>query len=340
MYSLLRHLLFLLEPETAHDTSLDLLGAAERLKLLNLYSPKAEEDLQELMGLRFDNPVGLAAGLDKNGDYFNALGHFDFGFVEIGSITPKPQPGNDKPRMFRLEEHGAIINRMGFNNKGVDYLLERVKRRRYRGVLGINLGKNKVTAEADALNDYQTAMTIVYPYADYITVNISSPNTPGLRNLQFGDNLKQLLAGLKETQQTLATEYSKYRPIVVKIAPDMTEEALKSVSETFLAHGIDGVIAGNTTLDRSAVEGHAHAEEAGGLSGSPLTQKSTDVITQLRSHLGNLPIIGVGGIMQGSDAAAKIAAGANLVQIYTGFIYKGPSLVSDARMAIKESRRA
>ncbi len=338
MYSLLRKALFSLEPETSHDFSLDMLGAAERLRLLKLCSPNLPADPLLLMGLRFENPVGLAAGLDKNGDYFNALGQLGFGFVEIGTITPKAQPGNDKPRMFRLVDHEAIINRMGFNNKGVEYLVERVKKRRYSGILGINIGKNKVTPEEEALSDYQIAMAAVYPYADYITVNISSPNTPGLRNLQFGDNLKKLLSGLKETQQQLATEYGSYRPVVVKIAPDMSEEEIKSVSETFLANEIDGVIATNTTLDRTAIKDSPHVQEAGGLSGAPLTDASTNVIAQLRSHLGKLPIIGVGGIMQGSDAVAKIAAGADLVQVYSGFIYRGPQLIKDARIALLESR--
>ena len=337
MYSVLRRLLFLLTPEISHDLSLDMLGALERLKLLGLLAPEKVLDPVEVMGLRFDNPVGLAAGLDKNGDYFNALGQLGFGFVEIGTVTPKPQPGNDKPRLFRLEEHQAIINRMGFNNKGVEHLSAQVLRRRYRGVLGINIGKNKTTAEADALSDYLLAMSAVYPYADYITVNISSPNTPGLRNLQFGDNLKHLLAGLKEQQQQLAAEQG-YKPIVVKIAPDMSEAEIKSVSEIFLAQGIDGVIATNTTLDRTAVSGHPLAEESGGLSGAPLTDPSTAVIAQLRSHLGQLPIIGVGGIIQGSDAVAKIKAGADLVQLYSGFIYQGPALISDASTAIKEAR--
>jgi dihydroorotate dehydrogenase len=338
MYSLLRSALFTLDPETSHDLSLDMLGAAERLRLLKLFSPKVASEPVELMGLTFGNPVGLAAGLDKNGDYYNALGRFGFGFVEIGTITPEPQPGNDKPRMFRLAEHEAVINRMGFNNKGVDYLVERVKRRVYNGVLGINIGKNKATPEEEALSDYQIAMTAVYPYADYITVNISSPNTPGLRKLQFGDSLKSLLSGIKETQQLLATEHGRYKPVVVKIAPDMSEDEIKSVSQSFLAHEIDGVIATNTTLDRKAVADSPFANEAGGLSGAPLTQASTEVIAQLRSHLGNLPIIGVGGVMQGSDAVAKIKAGADLVQLYTGFIYRGPELVKDARIAIMESR--
>lgn len=338
MYSILKKALFTLDPETSHDLSLDLLGASERLGLINLFSPKIPSDPVSILGLTFDNPVGLAAGLDKNGDYYNALGQFGFGFVEIGTITPKPQAGNAKPRMFRLENEQAIINRMGFNNKGVEYLVERVKQRRYKGVLGINIGKNKATSDKEALIDYQLAMAAVYPYADYITVNISSPNTPGLRNLQFGDNLKQLLVGLKATQQNLAAQHQCYKPILVKIAPDMSEAEVKSVAETLVAHAIDGVIATNTTLDRTLVANSAHAAEMGGLSGAPLTDAASHIITQLRSHVGSLPIIGVGGIMQGSDAIAKIQAGADLVQIYSGFIYKGPELIVDARRSILEAR--
>jgi dihydroorotate dehydrogenase len=338
MYSILKKALFTLDPETSHDLSLDLLGASERLGLINLFSPKIPSDPVSILGLTFDNPVGLAAGLDKNGDYYNALGQFGFGFVEIGTITPKPQAGNAKPRMFRLENEQAIINRMGFNNKGVEYLVERVKQRRYKGVLGINIGKNKATSDKEALIDYQLAMAAVYPFADYITVNISSPNTPGLRNLQFGDNLKQLLVGLKTTQQNLAAQHQCYKPILVKIAPDMSEAEVKSVAETLVAHAIDGVIATNTTLDRTLVANSAHATEMGGLSGAPLTDAASHIITQLRSHVGSLPIIGVGGIMQGSDAIAKIQAGADLVQIYSGFIYKGPELIVDARRSILEAR--
>lgn len=339
MYSLLRRALFCLDPETSHDITLDLLGAASRLGLLKfLYSCQVVADPVEVLGLHFPNPVGLAAGLDKNGDYFNALGQLGFGFVEIGTITPKPQAGNNKPRLFRLTDYDAIINRMGFNNKGVDYLVEKVKRRLYQGILGINIGKNKLTPESEALRDYQMAMTAVYPHADYITVNISSPNTPGLRDLQFGDNLKILLEGLKQTQQDLMTEHRAYKPILVKIAPDMNQEEIKSVSETFLAHEVDGVIATNTTLDHSHVRSSKYYGEAGGLSGAPLTNKSTEVIQQLRSHLGKLPIIGVGGIVQGSDAVAKIKAGADLVQVYSGLIYQGPDLVQEARQAILEAR--
>lgn len=240
MYKLVRPFLFRLDPETSHDFTLELLEASERLRLLPKLGVKVPQQPKELMGLSFKNPVGLAAGLDKNGDCFNALGRLGFGFVEIGTITPVPQPGNPKPRMFRLEEHEAIINRMGFNNKGVNYLVERVKHRRYDGVLGINIGKNKDTPEEKALQDYTIAMTAVYPFADYITVNISSPNTPGLRNLQFGESLKNLLEGLKEQQTKLAKEHDCYKPVVVKIAPDMDEVEIKAVSKTLLNQGVDG----------------------------------------------------------------------------------------------------
>jgi len=335
MYPVLRKLLFSLEPETAHDFSLECLGAAERLKLLSLFTPSVEDSPVELLGLTFPNAIGLSAGLDKNGDYFNALGQLGFGFVEIGTVTPEPQAGNAKPRMFRLAEHEAIINRMGFNNKGVDYLVDRVKNRRFDGILGINIGKNKVTAEEDALSDYEIAMEKVYPYADYITVNISSPNTPGLRNLQFGDSLDRLLEGLAIKKTQLSEQYGRRVPVLIKIAPDMNEEEVAGISQTFLKHKVDGVIATNTTLDKSAVIDSPHAEEMGGLSGAPLTQQSTLIIKQLRAHLGSeMPIIGVGGIQQGSDAIEKLAAGANLVQVYSGFIYRGPALITDLRKAV------
>lgn len=339
MYSVLRKLLFTLDPETSHDLSLDCLGAAERLKLLPLFTPKMTSDPVELLGLHFSNPVGLSAGLDKNGDYFNALGQLGFGFVEIGTVTPKAQSGNDKPRMFRLEDHEAIINRMGFNNKGVDYLVDRVKRRRYQGVLGINIGKNKVTPEEEALSDYEIAMETVYPYADYITVNISSPNTPGLRNLQFGDNLDRLLEGLAIKQEALSQAHSRRVPVLIKIAPDMSNDEVASISQTFLKHAVDGVIATNTTLDKSSVSDSPYANEMGGLSGAPLADQSTLIVKQLREALGpDMPIIGVGGIYQGSDAVDKLEAGANLVQVYSGFIYRGPALIKDARQAIKDYR--
>jgi len=340
MYSFLKNILFKFDPEVSHDISLDALGAAERLHLLKPFVGEVENAPVEVMGIRFPNPVGLAAGLDKNGDYFNALGQLGFGFVEIGTITPKAQPGNPAPRMFRLQEHEAIINRMGFNNKGVEYLVERVKARRFNGVLGINIGKNKVTPEEEALADYETCMDAVYPYADYITVNISSPNTPGLRNLQFGDTFDHLLSGIKNRQAQLADEHQKYVPIAVKIAPDMDSSEVSEVANALMAHKIDGVIATNTTVARDAVAESPFAQELGGLSGAPVRDKSTEVIRELHKVLqGRMPIIGVGGIMSGSDAQEKISAGASLVQLYSGFIYRGPRLIAEAADAIASAGR-
>ncbi|MDQ2075631.1 quinone-dependent dihydroorotate dehydrogenase [Marinimicrobium sp. ABcell2] len=334
MYSLIRKLLFCLEPETAHDLTLDMLGAAERLKLLKLLAPRVDSQPAEVMGLQFPNPVGLAAGLDKNGDYFNALGSLGFGFVEIGTVTPKPQPGNPKPRMFRLPEREAIINRMGFNNKGVDHLVRRVERRRYQGVLGINIGKNASTPVERAVDDYLLCLDKVYDHADYITFNISSPNTPGLRDLQFGDNLSRMLEALKNEQQKRFHEFGRYVPLAVKIAPDMDDAAIEQVATVLYEQGMDGVIATNTTVSREGVEGLKHGEETGGLSGTPVQEKSTRLIATLHGHLGGrLPIIGVGGIMDGESAAEKIDAGASLVQLYTGFVYRGPALIRDAARA-------
>ncbi|WP_111641891.1 quinone-dependent dihydroorotate dehydrogenase [Marinimicrobium alkaliphilum] len=339
MYDLTRKLLFKFDPETAHELTLDLLGAAERLKLLGLFSKTPDYCPVEVMGLRFSNPVGLAAGLDKNGDYFNALGELGFGFVEIGTVTPRPQPGNDKPRMFRIAERQAIINRMGFNNKGVDHLVEQVKKRRYQGILGINIGKNATTPVEDAASDYLIGMRKVYPHADYITVNISSPNTPGLRDLQFGDSLKHLLETLKQEQESQFQSAGRYVPLAVKIAPDMDDSAIAQVAELLMAQGIDGVIATNTTIERDAVAGCEHAEEAGGLSGWPVQDKSTRVIAALHSHLGGkIPIIGVGGIMDGASARAKMEAGASLIQVYSGFIYRGPALINEAIRAVSDLR--
>lgn len=339
MYSIAQKILFSLNPETAHELSLDFMGAAERLHLLKPFVKAVPAQPVEVMGLTFPNPVGLAAGLDKNGDYFNALGQLGFGFIEIGTITPVAQPGNPEPRLFRLVDEQAIINRMGFNNKGVAHLVEQVKRRRYKGVLGINIGKNKVTPEENALSDYEKCMDAVYDYADYIAVNISSPNTPGLRNLQFGELFDQLLKGIKNKQTALAEQYGKYVPVAVKIAPDMSDDELQSVVDTLLANSIDAVIATNTTVGREGAENSKHVDEAGGLSGAPLTEKSTQVIKKLAKLIdGKMPIIGVGGIMDGEDAAAKIAAGASLVQLYSGFIYRGPELISDSVKAIKVAK--
>ena len=335
MYSLARKLLFLLDPETSHELSLDILGAGERLGVLKLASKKVPSNEREVMGIKFPNPVGLAAGLDKNADYFNAMGQLGFGFVEVGTVTPLPQPGNELPRLFRLPEAQAIINRMGFNNKGVDHLVDKVLKRRYQGVLGINIGKNKVTPDEEALSDYEKCMDKVYALADYITVNISSPNTPGLRNLQFGDALEHLLSGIKEKQAKLEKLHGRYVPVAVKIAPDMTDEELQGLANTFLKLEVDGVIATNTTVSRENVSELKHGNEAGGLSGKPLGEKSTKIISALVDCLqGKIPVIGVGGIMDGEDAAEKIRAGASLVQIYSGFIYRGPQLIAEAADAI------
>lgn len=328
MYSLLRNLLFTLPPETSHDLSLDMIGAAERLKLTQFFMPAPVFNPVEVMGIKFPNKVGLAAGLDKNGDYFNGLGGLGFGFVEIGTITPRSQPGNPHPRMFRLREAEAIINRMGFNNKGVDHLVAQVKNRRYEGVLGINIGKNFDTPVEQAERDYVICLEKVYDHADYITVNISSPNTPGLRDLQFGQQLDDLLAAIAEKRKELADKFQKQVPIAVKIAPDMDEVNLKAVTELLVKHGMDAVIATNTTINKDAVAGIEYGSEQGGLSGSPLTHASTNIIRSLNDILqGELPIIGVGGIMTERDALDKIEAGASLVQLYSGFIYQGPGLV-------------
>lgn len=335
MYSHIRDLLFRLNPETSHDLSLDLLGAAERLKILGLFAETIPSNPVNVMGLNFSNPVGLAAGLDKNGDYFNALGTFGFGFVEIGTITPRPQPGNPQPRMFRIPDAQAIINRMGFNNKGVDHLVEQVKKRRYQGILGINIGKNATTPVEQAADDYLICLRKVYEHADYITVNISSPNTPSLRDLQFGDSLSRLLETVKKEQAVLNQAQGRYVPIAVKIAPDMDDTAIAQVAGVLIEQGMDGVIATNTTIGREAVEQYPQGNEAGGLSGVPVRDKSTQVIKTLHSYLGGkLPIIGVGGIFDGASAVDKIRAGASLVQVYSGFIYEGPALVANAAAAI------
>ncbi len=335
IYSLIRNLLFLLPPEIAHDFSMFSIRNGGRLKFTNLVGGRVKSCPTEVMGLKFDNPVGLAAGLDKNGDYFDGLGSLGFGFVEIGTITPRPQPGNPKPRLFRLPQQQAIINRMGFNNSGVDHLVEQVKKRKYKGVLGINIGKNFDTPVENAVDDYLICMAKVYEYADYITVNLSSPNTPGLRDLQFGETLKALLSRLKQEQADLAHRHGRYVPLAVKIAPDLTTKEINEIAAILVEQKIDAVIATNTTLSREGVEGHPHAGEAGGLSGAPLAGRSTEVIRIISKALdGALPIIGVGGICSGSDAADKIAAGASLVQVYSGFIYRGPGLIAQSVNAI------
>lgn len=335
MYSLARNVLFQLDAEVSHELALDILSAAERLKLLALFARQRYKAPVEVMGLRFPNPVGLAAGLDKNGDYFNALGEFGFGSIEIGTVTPKAQAGNPKPRMFRLQEDEAIINRMGFNSKGLDHLVERVKRRRYKGILGINLGKNKVTPEESALDDYVAGMDRVYDLADYICINISSPNTPGLRNLQFGDSLGKLISGIEDKRKQLSDHYQKRVPIAVKVAPDNENDDIKFIVETLIKHDIDCIVATNTTISRDGLADTHYREEAGGLSGAPLTERSTEVIHQIKSCVGDdLPIIGVGGIMSGEDAKQKLEAGASLVQVYSGFIYHGPGLLAEIADAL------
>ena len=337
MYKLLRDVMFLLPAETSHHLALDSLKIAGKIGLLGKPSALSGNSVR-VMGLDFPNPVGLAAGLDKNGEYIDALAALGFGFIEIGTVTPRPQPGNPKPRLFRLPEAQAIINRMGFNNHGIDYLLDKVRKMQYQGILGINIGKNFDTAVENAADDYLIGLRKAYPHADYITVNISSPNTPGLRKLQYGDDLKRLLETLREAQSKLAQEHGRYVPVAIKVAPDLNEAEIRDMAKVFSSVQIDGLIATNTTLDKSAVQGLTHAEEQGGLSGMPLTQHSTEVIRQFRADMDkNIPIIGVGGIMSGEAAAAKLAAGASLVQIYSGFIYRGPELIRECVEATKKA---
>lgn len=334
LFRVSRALLFRLPPEKAHDLALKSAVVAHRLGLLKLLLPPVPGNPVRAMGLTFPNPVGLAAGLDKNGDYIDALGDLGFGFLEIGTVTPRPQPGNPQPRLFRLSEHDAIINRMGFNNQGLEALVANVRRSRFQrrgGILGINVGKNRDTPVERAADDYVACMRAVYTLADYLTINVSSPNTPGLRDLQFGDSLSELLATVSATRDELHQATGRYVPVAVKIAPDMNETALKLVAGCLLEHGLDGVIATNTTLDREAVAGHPQAEEQGGLSGRPLSQRSDEVVAILSRELaGRLPVIGVGGITDGVTTASKLAAGACLVQLYTGLIYRGPALIREA----------
>lgn len=335
MYTLARDLLFKLAPETSHDLSIDLIGAGGRLGLNGLLCKASASLPVRVMGLEFANPVGLAAGLDKNGDAIDGFAQLGFGFIEIGTVTPRAQPGNPKPRLFRLPEAQGIINRMGFNNLGVDHLLARVQAARYRSVLGINIGKNFDTPVERAVDDYLIGLDKVYAHASYVTVNVSSPNTPGLRSLQFGDSLRQLLEALRQRQEDLAVVHGKRVPLAIKIAPDMTDEETVDVARALLDTGMDAVIATNTTLSREGVEGLQYADEAGGLSGAPVRDKSTHTVRVLAGELqGRLPIIAVGGITEGQHAADKIAAGASLVQIYSGFIYQGPALIRQAVDAI------
>lgn len=338
-YGLSQQLLFRLSGETSHELGLDMLGASERLGLLQYLAPQVAGLPTSVAGIEFPNPVGLAAGLDKNGDYIDAFARLGFGFIEIGTVTPRPQPGNPEPRLFRLPERRAIINRMGFNNKGVDHLVEQVKKAKYSGVLGINIGKNVDTDVKEATSDYLICLNKVYEHASYITVNISSPNTPGLRTLQYGDALKELLEPLKQRQAELAVDYG-YKPVFVKIAPDMNEEDVELVANTLVKTEMDGVIATNTTLSRESVAGVRFGTEQGGLSGAPLESLATETIAQLNGILGGqLPIIGVGGILNGQGAVGKVQAGARLVQLYSGFIYRGPDLIAETVDALAAWRQ-
>lgn len=330
MYTWLRNGLFLLPPEAAHDLALNALSAGRFVGLPRLMGGCVPAEPVELMGLTFPNPVGLAAGLDKNGDHMDALGALGFGFIEVGTVTPRPQPGNPKPRMFRLPEHLALINRLGFNNKGVDHLVRRLQSTRYKGIIGANIGKQKETSVDQAAADYRHCLEKVYPVCDYVTVNISSPNTANLRELQDTGHLAELLAELVRARDLLAAEHDGHRPVLVKIAPDWEEAALTASLEVIGNSGIDGLIATNTTLDRTAVAGHAHADEAGGLSGAPVKPLADHTLATARRVLGTgFPVIGLGGITRGEDAADKKRAGADLVQLYTGFIYRGPELIAE-----------
>jgi len=335
LYSLAKPFLFELDAENAHDIALKSLKIAEKSGLLALLPKPVQCQPKQVMGLSFPNPVGLAAGLDKNGAVIDGMAALGFGFIEVGTITPRAQPGNPKPRLFRVKEAEGIINRFGFNNLGVDQLIKNVQGVKYQGILGINIGKNFDTPNERAVDDYLMCMRKVYAHASYITVNISSPNTKNLRQLQEKDALDALLSTLKAEQKILADLHGVYVPIALKIAPDLDETQIIEIADLLKAHQFDGVIATNTTLARDAVEGLPNANETGGLSGAPVREKSTLVISQLSKQLaGELPIIGVGGILSGADAAEKIDAGASLVQVYSGLIYRGPSLVRDICKAL------
>lgn len=345
-YALARPFLFGLDPETAHELTMASLARTQGTPLQMAYCASQVSDPVELAGLKFPNRVGLAAGLDKNARCIDGLAAMGFGFVEVGTVTPKAQPGNPKPRMFRLPEANALINRLGFNNDGLDAFLANVQQSGVRKagarnalLLGLNIGKNAATPIENAVDDYLICLDGVYPHADYVTVNISSPNTKNLRALQSDEALDALLGRIAERRETLASQHGKRVPIFVKIAPDLDEAQVEVIAATLQRHAMDGVVATNTTLSRDAVKGLRHAEEAGGLSGAPVLEASNRVIGQLRAALGaGFPIIGVGGVMSGLDAVSKIKAGADVVQIYTGIIYKGPGLVTEAALAIKKSR--
>lgn len=338
MYGLAKPFLFALDPERAHALGLKAIDAAWRSGLNPLLALKPKPLPVTVFGIEFPNPVGLAAGMDKDGAHIDALAALGFGYLEIGTTTPRAQTGNPKPRMFRLPEHRAVINRLGFNNGGVDALLANVERARYRGVLGINIGRNATTPNERAVDDYLHCLERVYPRASYVTVNISSPNTKGLRDLQDRDALKRFVAALRERQEELAGEHGRRVPMLVKIAPDLDERQMDDIADVLLDAEVDGVICTNTTIDRSAIEGHHHATEAGGLSGAPLMAPSTHVLREMATRLaGNIPIVGVGGILSGEDAVAKFEAGASLVQFYTGMVYRGPELIGECVEALRNA---
>ena len=335
MYTLFRRILFLFPAEFSHSIALKGLSLLHRCGLDRMLVTDRPTPGFDLLGLHFSNRVGLAAGLDKNGDYIDALGALGFGFIEVGTVTPKAQSGNPKPRLFRLVPEQAIINRMGFNNKGVAHLVKRLQKRRYQGIVGVNIGKNLSTPVEKAQDDYLYCLREVYPYADYIVVNLSSPNTPGLRRLQFGEQLDNLLASMKAEQAVLAEQYQRQVPLLLKIAPDISEQECKDIALAVLYHKFEGIIATNTTISRQGVEQSPYARESGGLSGLPLKDASTRTVKLLDRYLqGVIPVIAVGGINSVNTALDKLAAGASLVQVYTGFIYQGPQLIQDIKQAI------
>ncbi|MDF0535295.1 quinone-dependent dihydroorotate dehydrogenase [Shewanella yunxiaonensis] len=329
-YKIAQKVMFQMDPEVAHNFAMTGLKASANNPLNCFYAQDIAPVPVEFMGVTFPNPVGLAAGMDKDGEAIDAFAAMGFGHIEVGTVTPRPQPGNDKPRLFRIKPAKAIINRMGFNNKGVDNLVKNLLARKSKAVVGVNIGKNKDTPVEQGKDDYLICMDKVYPYADYIAVNISSPNTPGLRTMQYGELLEDLLASLKEKQKALADKYQKYVPVALKIAPDLSQDEIEKIADALIRNKFDGVIATNTTLSRDGVSGLANSNETGGLSGKPLNELSTKVIKQLADCLqGQVPILGCGGVICAEDAMAKLDAGAQLIQIYSGFIYQGPKLIRD-----------
>lgn len=329
MYQILKRILFLLDAEPAHKVALESLRLLRALGLIDLFAPKTEGHSKELLGLKFPNVLGLAAGFDKNADYLEILGELGFGHIEVGTVTPRAQPGNPKPRLFRLLEDRAVINRMGFNNRGLTELVRNIEKQCFSGILGVNIGKNFDTPLESAEADYLTCFQAVYEFADYITVNVSSPNTAGLRSLQTKESLTRIIAPLKEAGVNLATVHGKNVPLLVKFAPDLEQEDLEVIAEVLVSEKVDGLIATNTTITREGLKSPL-ASQQGGLSGAPLTLKARSKVQEFRKLLGqDFPIIGVGGIMSGADAQAMLDAGADLLQIYTGFVYEGPKLIED-----------